>query len=187
VVDGLRDSGARPYVIPAGGSTVIGAAGELLAGLELAGQMPPEAPADLVVLPSATGGTQAGLIVGLALAGWSTRVLGVAVAHPSPDLRPGVEQLSAELAAQSAVEPEQLAPIEIDDRWLGRGYGEPSEAAEEATTLLARTEGVFVDPIYTAKALAALIALVQSGEVDGQRVVFWHAGGTPALFEEHAG
>ena len=59
----------------------------------------------------------------------------------------------------------------------------PTEAADEATRLLARTEGILVDPIYTAKALAGLVALVRSGRLDGRRVVFWHAGGTPGLFE----
>ena len=73
--------------------------------------------------------------------------------------------------------------IVLDGTQLGDGYGRPTEAADEATRLLARTEGILVDPIYTAKALAGLIALVRSGALDGQRVVFWHAGGTPGLFE----
>jgi len=73
--------------------------------------------------------------------------------------------------------------IVIDPAQLGDGYGRPTAAADEATRLLARTEGILVDPIYTAKALAGLVALVRSGRLDGRRAVFWHAGGTPGLFE----
>ena len=73
--------------------------------------------------------------------------------------------------------------IRLDGDQLGDGYGRPTTAADEATRLLARSEGILVDPIYTAKALAGLIALARSGTLDGRRVVFWHAGGTPGLFE----
>ena len=149
----LRQAGRRPYVIDVGGSGVVGAVGSTLAGLEVADQA--AAAGRLfasVVAPTATGGTQAGLLVGLALAGRSaTAVRGIAVAHP---------------AAQ-----------------LGAGYGHPTPEAEAAMRLLARTEGILVDPIYTAKALAGLVAGVNLGVFDGQAVVFWHAGGTPGLFE----
>ena len=66
---------------------------------------------------------------------------------------------------------------------LGDGYGIPSPASNEAARLLARTEGVLVDPVYTAKGLAGLIELVRSGGLDSQRAIFWHGGGLPALFE----
>ena len=73
--------------------------------------------------------------------------------------------------------------IVLTDDQLGPGYGRPTVAADEAARLLARTEGILVDPIYTAKALACLVALARAGGLNGQRVVFWHAGGTPGLFE----
>ena len=66
---------------------------------------------------------------------------------------------------------------------MGDGYGRPTEDADAATRLLARTEGIFVDPIYTAKGLAGLVALARTGALERRRVVFWHAGGTPGLFE----
>ena len=75
------------------------------------------------------------------------------------------------------------ADVVLDGSQLGAGYGRPTEAAAGATRLLARTEGILVDPIYTAKALAGLVALARDGALDGRRVVFWHAGGTPGLFE----
>jgi 1-aminocyclopropane-1-carboxylate deaminase/D-cysteine desulfhydrase-like pyridoxal-dependent ACC family enzyme len=78
-----------------------------------------------------------------------------------------------------AVDP---AEIDLTDDQRGPDYGAPTAAAGEATELLARTEGILVDPIYTAKALAGLVAGVRSGRLTGP-VVFWHAGGTPGLFE----
>ena len=77
--------------------------------------------------------------------------------------------------------------IELDESEIAEGYGVPSEAAAAAADRLARTEGILVDPVYTAKALAGLIGLVRSGVLDGQRAIFWHGGGLPALFESLAG
>jgi 1-aminocyclopropane-1-carboxylate deaminase/D-cysteine desulfhydrase-like pyridoxal-dependent ACC family enzyme len=83
-------------------------------------------------------------------------------------------------AAGGSVDP---ARIDLDDRFIGDGYGRRTAEAEEAATLLASTEAMLVDPIYTAKALAGLVAGVRSGAWDGERIVFWHAGGLPGLFE----
>jgi 1-aminocyclopropane-1-carboxylate deaminase/D-cysteine desulfhydrase-like pyridoxal-dependent ACC family enzyme len=76
-----------------------------------------------------------------------------------------------------------VGPVVMDDGQLGAAYGRPTVASEAAARLLARSEGILVDPIYTAKALAGLVALARTGELDGKTVVFWHAGGTPGLFE----
>lgn len=188
-VANLRARGRKPYVVPVGGSGMPGVLGQVLAAGELAGQAAAAAIApDVVVVPTATGGTQAGLIAGLSRAwlsraglsggGSPTRVIGIAVAHPSDALRPAIE---ASLAALDATD--LAAAIDIDDRWLGGGYGVTSPAADEATRLLAGTQGVLVDPIYTAKALAGLVGLIRSGELDGGTAVFWHAGGLPGIFE----
>jgi 1-aminocyclopropane-1-carboxylate deaminase/D-cysteine desulfhydrase-like pyridoxal-dependent ACC family enzyme len=179
----LRARGRRPFVIGVGGGGPIGAAGQVLAGLELADQL--EAlgigPAS-IVLPSATGGTHAGLLAGLAVGARPPRpVIGIAVAAPPAELRPTIEALLAGLAPLAGV----TVPSEdvvLDEDQLGDGYGRPSPAAAEATQLLARTEGLLVDPIYTAKALAGLVARVRDGRLRGS-VVFWHAGGLPGLFE----
>ena len=169
-------------MIGVGGNGPIGAAGQVLAGLELAGQARDagiESPT--IVVPSATGGTHAGLLVGLAIAAMPSRVLGVAVAAPADLLRPTIVRSLAELRDLTgmAVDP---GAIDLTDAQRGPGYGIPTAAAREATELLARTEGILVDPIYTAKALAELIARVRDGRLEGN-VVFWHAGGTPGLFE----
>jgi 1-aminocyclopropane-1-carboxylate deaminase/D-cysteine desulfhydrase-like pyridoxal-dependent ACC family enzyme len=184
VADDLRAEGRRPYVIGVGGSGVTGVIGQVLAGLELVeGASARGFEPDRVILPTATGGTHAGLIVGLATAGVSTTVLGFAVAHPAAELRPRVVELAAALATVRGLARIPEAAIVLDDSELGPGYGVATAAADAATSLLATTEGILVDPIYTAKALAGLIARVRSGELDGTTVVFWHAGGTPGLFE----
>jgi 1-aminocyclopropane-1-carboxylate deaminase/D-cysteine desulfhydrase-like pyridoxal-dependent ACC family enzyme len=189
VVTDLRAQGRRPYVIGVGGSGVVGAIGQVLAGLELIddaaanGFVP-----DDVIIPSATGGTQAGLLVGLATAQVATApvatvVRGFAVARPAQELRPTIAGLLAEIASLPGLPGVPDEQIRLDDSELGPGYGVATASADEATRLLATTEGILVDPIYTAKALAGLIELSRRGELDGRIVVFWHAGGTPGLFE----
>lgn len=187
VVAELTAQGRRPYLVGVGGSGVTGVVGQVLAGLELVddaatlGFVP-----DTVVVPTATGGTHAGLLVGLATAGVPTRVLGFAVAHPAAELRPVVARLAAELADVPGLATVPDAAIDLDDSQLGPGYGVATTAADEATSLLATSEGILVDPIYTAKALAGLVAAARRGDLDGRTVVFWHAGGTPGLFEPPA-
>jgi 1-aminocyclopropane-1-carboxylate deaminase/D-cysteine desulfhydrase-like pyridoxal-dependent ACC family enzyme len=178
----IRADGRRPYLVPVGGSGPIGAAGQVLAGLELADQarslgIEPQT----VVLPSATGGTQAGVLVGLRLGGLATRVAGFAVASPRAELRPVVGRILDELAPLAGFRVDD-SEVDLDDGFLGPAYGVPTTAATEAAELLARTEGILVDPIYTAKALAGLVAGVRSRVLSGS-IVFWHAGGTPGLFE----
>ena len=189
----LRRAGRRVTVVPVGGSGATGAWGQVLAELELeeqaaaAGFRP-----DAIVLPSASGGTQAGLITGATMAAAArgdasdaTRILGMVVARPAAELRPIIEGLVRvrDLAALGGTSVPET-PLELDESALGGGYGAFSAAAGEAARLLARTEGILVDPVYTAKGLAGLIGLVRAGALDRQRVVFWHGGGLPAIFED---
>jgi L-cysteate sulfo-lyase len=169
-------AGGRPYVVDVGGSGALGAYGQLLAAREVLAQgRDAGVSIDRVVLASATGGTHAGLLAGLPPA---IAIDGIVAARTADELRPVIARTSADLGR--LVDPNT---IELDDRQLGEGYGRPTDAAREAGDLLARTEAILVDPIYTAKALAGLVAGVRSRAWDGQRVVFWHAGGLPGLFE----
>ncbi|MFL5755715.1 MAG: 1-aminocyclopropane-1-carboxylate deaminase/D-cysteine desulfhydrase, partial [Chloroflexota bacterium] len=183
VVADLRADGRRPYVIGVGGGGPLGVLGQALAALELVDQTRASGLPDLVVVPSATGGTQAGLIVGFALADVPVAVRGIAVAHPAAELGLSVDRAITEVATFLGVDRPGDDIVIVDGDHLGDGYGRRSQEAETATRLLARTEGLLVDPIYTAKALAAVVALAARGELDGRRVVFWHAGGLPGLFE----
>ena len=176
--------GGRPYVIEVGGTGAVGAWGQLLAARELFDQAAAAGLAvDVIVVPSATGGTQAGLIAGAAGRSPGTRIAGVVVARPASELRPAIATMLSELLARGGGTAGEPAPIELDEAQLGDGYGRPTAAAGEAADLLARTEGILVDPIYTAKALAFLVAAVRGGAWDGRMVVFWHAGGLPGIFE----
>jgi len=187
VARSLEREGRHVYRIPVGGSSTVGAWGQVHAALELADQLTRASLAiDAIVVASATGGTQAGLVVGASL-GFEPplRVVGVVAGQSAAAVREAIEPKVRELAAMTGM----LTPldrIELDARQIGPGYGIPSAASRAAAELLARTEGMLVDPVYTAKALAGLIDLVRSGEIDGQRVVFWHGGVLPALFEQAA-
>jgi 1-aminocyclopropane-1-carboxylate deaminase/D-cysteine desulfhydrase-like pyridoxal-dependent ACC family enzyme len=184
VVGDLEANGRRVYTIPVGGSTRVGGWGQVLAALELAEQLHREqVVADAIVLATATGGTQAGLLVGSTI-GFDPppRVLGVIASQTEAELATALAPKVTDLAAMVGIEP-PLDRIELDDGEVGPGYGIPSAASEAAARLLARTEGILVDPVYTAKGLAGLIALVRSGGLDGRRAVLWHGGGLPSLFE----
>jgi 1-aminocyclopropane-1-carboxylate deaminase/D-cysteine desulfhydrase-like pyridoxal-dependent ACC family enzyme len=183
LADEARAAGRRPFVIGVGGTGPIGAAGQVLAGLELADQLAEAGVGgSTVVLPSATGGTQAGVLTGVSLVGAPIHdVAGMAVAGSAADLRPTVLGLLDGLIELIGLRvPDER--VVLDDDQLGAGYGRRTAAADEAAGLLARTEGILVDPIYTAKALAGLVARVRDGRLSGP-VVFWHAGGTPGIFE----
>ncbi|HET7677264.1 MAG TPA: pyridoxal-phosphate dependent enzyme [Candidatus Limnocylindrales bacterium] len=182
----LRDARRRPFVIGVGGSGLPGAFGQLLAGLELADQLAAAGrSAHLVALASATGGTQAGLLLGLRLAGSTARVLGFTVSRPATELGPVIERLVAEMAGALDMASEDLdLAVELDDRALAPGYGRRSAAADEAAALLARTTGVPADPIYTAKAVGGLVSIAREGALDARSVVLWLGGGDVGLLEE---
>ena len=112
-------------------------------------------------------------------------MIGISADDPAPALQDQVRLLLSGLVPLLGVSPDTLASaaIEVDDGWVGGGYGVPTAESREAIELTARTEGLFLDPTYTAKAMAALIGRVRGRQFgDGQTVLFWHTGGQPALF-----
>ncbi|MEJ7813355.1 MAG: pyridoxal-phosphate dependent enzyme, partial [Gemmatimonadaceae bacterium] len=179
----LRREGRTPYEIPLGASTPVGALGFVRAVGELARQR--VAP-DVIVHASSSGGTQAGIVAGCMLHGLATRVIGVSADDPAAELRARIRAIISGLGSEVGVDGETLAAaaeIEVDDTFVGDGYGKPTDASREAQTLAARKEALFVDHTYTAKALAALIAYARSGRLGGARtVLFWHTGGQVGLF-----
>jgi len=184
VAGAAAGAGRKVRVIPVGGSEPAGAWGHVLAAIEVAEQAAAAGfTPDAIVLPSATGGTQAGLLVGATLAMTPPpRVVGVVVAHGAAEVGAAVARLASPLSTMAGIDP-PLERIELDGSQLGPGYGVPTAASAEAARLLARSEGILVDPVYTAKGLAGLISLVRAGALDGRRAIFWHGGGLPALFE----
>lgn len=177
-------AGKRPYLIPYGGSSPLGAAAYAYALEELVVHQ--NFRPDVIVLASSSGGTQAGLVAGARLLGYPGRIIGIRVDASSEDLRPRIAQLASEvldrLRAPGTIDPED---IDVVDTYARPGYGVLTPREMEAILLAARTEGLFVDPVYTGRALAGLIDLARQGAfAPGSRVLFWHTGGTPALLAE---
>ena len=183
IAERLRGEGRKPYAIPIGASIPLGALGYALAMAELVDQMP--AP-DIIVHATSSGGTQAGLVAGCRLLGLSPRVIGVSADDSAVAIQAHVRALVEGVADLLHLDPGKLSrgtAIEVDDRFVGDGYGIPTDASREAIDLVARTEAIFLDPTYTAKAMASLIASVRQQKfVEGQTVLFWHTGGQVALF-----
>jgi 1-aminocyclopropane-1-carboxylate deaminase/D-cysteine desulfhydrase-like pyridoxal-dependent ACC family enzyme len=172
-------AGGRAWIVQ-----LPGAAGPLAAAaaaglaLEIAEQGEPDA----IWLAAGSGLTAAGLALGCAALGMRTRVRVVSVQQRRGFIEPLIRRRIAEAAALLGLEPPSGVRLAVDDGWIGPGYGQPSRAALDAMVLAARLEGWALDPAYTGKALAALIA----GAAQGERVVFVHSGGAPALFAHGA-
>jgi len=183
VAERLRAAGRTPYEIPLGASTPTGAAAFARAIGELLEQT--SAP-DVIVHASSSGGTQAGLVAGCALFGLPTRVIGVSADDSAADIGAQVRRIIEGLAPMVGLDAHTLlerAHLEVDDRFVGAGYGVPTDASREAQTLFARNEALFVDHTYTAKAAAAIISYVREGRFKRDAtVLFWHTGGQVGLF-----
>ena len=168
-------AGGKPYAMPLGGASTIGQLGYVVAAQELRAQLPAT---ELIVVACGTGGSHAGLV-----AGWGDHgaVLGVDVGT-RPELDDTVPRHAREAAVLAGL-PEPTGACQIDhDRWAP-GYGEPNVGAREALDLAARLEGLVLDPVYSGKAMAGLIAAAREGRLpeDGL-ITFVHTGGLPALF-----
>lgn len=177
------EAGRRPYLIPYGGSNPTGAAGYVFAMQELLAQ---NVHPDWIVVASSSGGTQAGLVVGARWFGFQGHILGISIDQPQKSLQAHVAGL-ATATADYLGNPGAFTPQEIlvNDGYLGQGYGIFNQGEKEAVGLFARTEGLLLDPVYTGRAAAGMIDLVRQGFFHtGQRVLFWHTGGAPALFAD---
>jgi len=192
IAESLRGAGKKPYIIPYGGSNAIGALGFASAAGELAGQLAESRiEASRIVFASSSGGTQAGLMVGARLFGLEQELTAVCIdkaVDEGLDFEERVLSLANGTAALVGLEASaggRFGPADLVLRreFTGGGYGVVGELERRAIGLLARTEGILVDPVYTGRALGALIALVESGEIRKEEsIVFWHTGGMPALF-----
>lgn len=185
----LRSAGAKPYIIPIGGSTPIGALGYVAAMFELREQLSAaELSLNHVFFATSSGGTQAGLMLGAALTDFPGRITGVSI-DQLPDAtspfkyREFVANLAND-AAQHLRSRHKFSPddVIINYDYLGGGYGVIGNLEREAVSLLARTEGILVGPVYTARALGGLIDLIRKGAFHAdEKVLFWHTGDETAL------
>ncbi|MFN2107433.1 MAG: D-cysteine desulfhydrase family protein [Candidatus Promineifilaceae bacterium] len=180
----LQTMGRKPYIIPLGGSNVVGATGYVLAMKELMEQLAQEKlNIDFIVFASSSGGTQAGIVLGAQVYGFTGSVLGISVDHPADTLQTLVGALATATATHLGLEQLPLLDhVVVNDDYLGEGYAMVSELEKEAIRMVAQKEGILLDPVYTGRAMGGLIDLIRWGAFTrGQNVLFWHTGGTAAL------
>jgi len=181
----LKEAGEVPYVIPGGGSNTTGALGYANVALELMSQANDLGlRIDRVVHATGSAGTQAGLVAGFEALNSGIRVLGIGVRAPKDKQEANVYKLAQATAEKIGVRGGiRREAVEANCDYVGAGYGIPTEGMAEAVTLLARTEAIFLDPVYSGKAMAGLIDLIRKGSFrKDENVVFLHTGGQVGLF-----
>ena len=181
----MKSEGRTPYVIPVGGSNAIGTVGYLTMAQELSTQLPAlDAVPDYVYFANGSRGTQAGIVLGMRLFAVPGTARGILISGNSPereqhalDIANGAAEL---IGSEVRLTPNDLRNV---DGFVGEGYAIPTESGDAAIELLARTEAVFLDPVYTGKAMGALIEHIRTGQITpDQTVVFIHTGGNPSIF-----
>ena len=183
VAESLRGKGKKVAVIPIGASIPLGALGFVRAVEETKSRLEAiDTRIDYVFHSSSSGGTQAGIVAGCQLFDWrGVKVVGVSPDDPAASISAEVGKIIRGVG--EALGAQLSEDVTVLDDYVGAGYGVPSAQGDEAIELLARTEGVILDPVYTAKAMAALIDWVRKGKLtENDNVMFWHTGGQLALF-----
>jgi L-cysteate sulfo-lyase len=192
LADKLRAAGRRPYLITYGGSDPVGASGYALAMEELYTQVIAMGlRLDAIVVASSSGGTQAGMIAGAAVLGWDVPILGISIDESERALQENVADLATRTAAHlgrsDVFRPDEIL---VDAGYLGGGYGVVGDLEREAIGLMARAEGILLDPVYTGRAFGGLVDRLRANPSEFRRpiasgpttLLFWHTGGQPALF-----
>jgi len=185
VAEDLKSAGRKPYIIPGGGSNRVGALGYVNCSMEMLSQANDRGlRIDHVVHATGSTGTQAGLVTGFVSMNTRIPVLGIGVRAPREAQEQNVFRLAAETAdfvgAQGAVRREHVI---ANCDYVGDGYGLPTPGMIEALKMLAQTEGILLDPVYSGKGMAGLIDLIRNGKFkEGENVVFVHTGGAQGLF-----
>ncbi|MFN8456184.1 MAG: D-cysteine desulfhydrase family protein [Anaerolineae bacterium] len=181
----LRREGRRPYVIGRGGASPLGSAGYVAASLEIQAQLLEwNLQPDYLFVATGSCGTHAGLLVGSRWLQPGYCLCGVTVSRPYTEAVARIEKLASETAALLELNLSfSQADITLYEDYIGPGYGIPTAKCIEAIKLVAQTEGIFLDPVYSGKAMAGLMDLIRRGEVKrGETVLFLHTGGGPSLF-----
>jgi D-cysteine desulfhydrase family pyridoxal phosphate-dependent enzyme len=183
---GAEASGTTPYIIPLGGANPLGALGYVRAVEEMTRQLEAmrlSAP-DFIVAPAGSGGTLAGLYVGVRRHWPNTKIIGVSVSRDSAWFQQRIAVMAGECAALLDWKMDfQPSDIRIEDGFVGKAYGIPSPGGIDAIGRIARSDGVLLDPVYTGKAMHGVLSLVEKGDIPrGSDVLFVHCGGSPALY-----
>ena len=183
VADDIRAQGGKPYIIPGGGSNAVGTLGYVACAEEIMTQAFEKGlNIDAIVCTSGSGGTHAGLAVGFWGNNTGIPVVGINISRPNETQRPIICKDAKATAARLGLDfPEDI--VECVEGYVGPGYSLPTAEMVEAVTLMARTEAILLDPVYTGKSFAGFIDLIRQGRFkQGQNIVFIHTGGSPALY-----
>ena len=181
--DKAAQAGKKPYLVPYGGSSPVGALGYAYAVDEFVKQ---DVKTDWIVFGTSSGGTHAGLTLGKRIFGYKGKILGISIDEPEAWLKTNVSTLASD-ASELLSERIEFTPEDVlaTDAYCQAGYGVLTDAEREAVKLFAKYEGMLLDPVYTGRAAAGLIDLIRKGFFKkDEAVLFWHTGGTPALFAE---
>ena len=184
VTERLKEEGHKPYFIPGGGSNPTGALGYASCAQEVVSHATSTGQSfDWLVMGTGSTGTQSGLVAGFKALGYDLPVMGVSVRQPKErqtDAVHGLTQKTLEKLGAGTVTRDEIL---VDDGYVGEGYGIPADSTLEAIRLLARLEGILLDPVYSAKGMAGLIGMVREGFFkQTDKVLFLHTGGATALF-----
>jgi D-cysteine desulfhydrase len=183
--DELAEEGRKGYIIPGGGSNPLGALGYVSCSQEILAQAFDRGiQFDHFVCASGSGGTHAGMLVGFGATGSKIPVTGISVRRPVSEQEGLIGGLAAQTREFLGLPSEPVeGELNIFDDYVGAGYSIPTEAMADAVRIFARTEGILLDPVYTGKAAAGLLDLIQKGHFkQGEKVLFLHTGGSPGLY-----
>lgn len=176
--------GKKPYLVPYGGSSPTGALGYAFAMREFVEQ---NVHADWIVFGTSSGGTHAGLVLGQRVFGYKGKVLGISIDEPEDWLKRRVSALASDVSQKLGARIDFTGEdVLADDEYCKAGYGVLTDAEREAVKLFARLEGLLLDPVYTGRAAAGMIDLIRKDYFRrDETILFWHTGGTPALFADN--
>jgi D-cysteine desulfhydrase len=184
----LREKGRKPYLIPVGGSNGVGATGYVVAMIELMEQLrASKQNVDHIVFGSSSGGTQAGIMLGARVAGFTGQLHGLSIDKDDPEhfeYEEEVARIANECATYiGAPEKFKRADVKMVYGYMGEGYGVVGNLERGAIRMMGRCEGIILDPVYAGRAFGALVDLIHKGAFKrGETILFWHTGGAPALF-----
>ena len=184
VVEKLKHEGKKPYFIPGGGSNEIGALGYVSCAYELLDQFKAQSlDVGWIVLASGSAGTHAGMLAGLHAANSDISVQGISVRQPKDRQITAVYGLAKITGARLTDVPLSVDSVQVDDGFVGDGYGLPTQGTLRAIDLAAKFEGILLDPVYSGKGFDGFVSLIQNGFFETDKdVVFIHTGGSAALF-----
>lgn len=184
LTDNLKSKGKTPFFVPPAGCCLEGTFAFALAFDELHQQMTRLGLDSYhIIIPVGTGSTYAGLWCGARRAGADVNIFGVSIARPNPRCTNETITAAERLCRQFELKIPQPAEINIIDIFIGTGYAQPTDSAHRAMALVLETEGLLLDHIYTGKAMAGLITMLQQKQIDSRPVVFWHTGGLPGAID----